>query len=149
MFSSLAQAIFKNESNIFGLLSHINDNKVFRFWTRADLIMKEIGFFPTFIESYFIALGVLLGGSLIGGIASFLTGQPPLTAVYRLSLDLRIWAIVAAIGGTFDAVYSFERGLFNAETKDLFKQFLLILSALGGAQTGALIINWLTQEHIS
>ncbi|HEY2419785.1 MAG TPA: YtrH family sporulation protein [Neobacillus sp.] len=111
--------------------------------------MKDIGFFPTFIESYFIALGVLLGGSLIGGISSFLTGQPPLTAVYRLSISLRIWAIVAAIGGTFDAVYSFERGIFNAETKDVLKQILLILSALGGAQTGALIINWLTQEFSS
>jgi hypothetical protein len=111
--------------------------------------MGETGFFPTFIESYFIALGVLLGGSLIGGIASFLTGQPPLTTVYRLSSALRIWAIVAAIGGTFDTVYTFERGLLNADTKDLFKQFLLILSALGGAQTGATIINWMTQEHIS
>jgi hypothetical protein len=116
---------------------------------RAVEVMKEIGFFPTFIESYFIALGVILGGSLIGGIAAFLTGQPPLTAVYRLSTDLRIWAIVAAIGGTFDAVYTFERGLFNAETRDIFKQLLIILSALGGAQTGALIINWLTQEYIS
>jgi len=111
--------------------------------------MKEIGFFPAFIESYFIALGVLLGGSLIGGIAAFLTGQPPLTTVYRLSSSLRIWAIVAAIGGTFDTVYTFEKGLLDAGTKDLFKQFLLILSALGGAQTGALIINWLTQEYIS
>jgi hypothetical protein len=111
--------------------------------------MKEIGFFPSFIESYFIALGVLLGGSLIGGLAAFLTGQPLLTAVYRLSTLLRIWAIVAAIGGTFDAVYSFEKGLFDGATKDLFKQFLLILSALGGAQTGALIINWLTQEYHS
>jgi hypothetical protein len=116
---------------------------------RAVEVMKEIGFFPTFIESYFIALGVILGGSLIGGIAAFITGQPPLTAVYRLSTDLRIWAIVAAIGGTFDAVYTFERGLFNAETRDIFKQLLIILSALGGAQTGALIINWLTQEYIS
>jgi hypothetical protein len=110
--------------------------------------MKELGFFPSFIESYFIALGVLLGGSLIGGIAAFLTGQPPITAVTRLSSSLRIWAIVAAIGGTFDAVYSFERGIFNAETKDVFKQLLLILSALGGAQTGALLITWLTQEHL-
>jgi hypothetical protein len=111
--------------------------------------MKELGFFPSFIESYFIALGVILGGALIGGIAAFLTGQPPLTAVTRLSSSLRIWAIVAAIGGTFDAVYSFERGLFNAETKDVFKQILLILSALGGAQTGALLISWLTQEQIT
>lgn len=111
--------------------------------------MSEIGFFPAFIQSYFIALGVLLGGALIGGIASFLTGQPPLTAISRLSSALRIWAIVAAIGGTFDAVYKFERGIFYAETKDIVKQILFILSALGGAQTGALIINWLTQEFSS
>jgi formate hydrogenlyase subunit 3/multisubunit Na+/H+ antiporter MnhD subunit len=111
--------------------------------------LKEATFFHSFIESYFIALGVILGGSIIGGIATFLTGNPPLTAVYRLSNLLRIWAIVAAIGGTFDTVYSFERGLLQGETKDLFKQFLLILSALGGAQTGALLIKWLTQEHLS
>lgn len=111
--------------------------------------MKEIGFFPAFLESYFIALGVLLGGSLIGGLAAFLTGQPPMTAVFRIASSLRIWAIVAAIGGTFDAVYSFEKGLFNADTKDIFKQFLLIMSAMGGAQTGATLINWFTQEYIS
>lgn len=106
-------------------------------------------FFPHLFESYFIALGVLLGGALIGGVAAYLTGQPLLTAIYRLSLSIRIWAIIAAIGGTFDTVYSFERGLLDGETKDIFKQFLLILSAMGGAKTGALLIDWLTQEHIS
>ncbi|AGK55186.1 YtrH family sporulation protein [Bacillus sp. 1NLA3E] len=111
--------------------------------------VKEASFFPSFIESYFIAVGVLLGGSIIGGLATFLTGNPPLTAIYRLSNLLRIWAIVAAIGGTFDTVYSFERGFLEGETKDLFKQFLLILAALGGAQTGAVLIKWLTQEHLA
>lgn len=111
--------------------------------------MKPQPFFPLLIDSYFIALGVLLGGALIGGFAAFLTGKPPLTEIFRISSSIRIWAIVAAIGGTFDTVYSFERGLFQGETKDIFKQFLLILSALGGAQTGALLITWLTQEHIS
>jgi hypothetical protein len=111
--------------------------------------MKEIGFIPAFIESYFIALGVLLGGSLIGGFASFLTGQAPMTAVSRIAALLKIWAIVAAIGGTFDAVYSFEKGLLDGDTKSLFKQFLLIMSAMGGAQTGAMLIEWFTQEHLS
>lgn len=111
--------------------------------------LKEVTFFQSFIESYFIALGVILGGSIIGGLATFLTGNPPLTAIYNFSNALRIWAIVAAIGGTFDTVYSFERGLLQGETKDLFKQFMLILSALGGAQTGALLIKWLTQEHLA
>ncbi len=116
---------------------------------RTGDFVKEATFFPSVIESYLIALGVILGGSLIGGLAAFLTGSPPLTAVYRLSNSIRIWAIVAAIGGTFDTVYSFERGFLDGETKDLFKQFLLILTAMGGAQTGAALINWLTQEHIS
>lgn len=103
-------------------------------------------FIPTFINSFFIALGVLLGGSLIGGISAFLTGQPPLTEIQRLADSLRIWAIVAAIGGTFGAVYNIERGLIQGETASLIKQIFLILAALGGAQTGSLIISWLTGE---
>ena len=43
-------------------------------------------FIPHLFEAYFIALGVLLGGSLIGGLASFLTGQPLLTEVDRKSV---------------------------------------------------------------
>ncbi len=104
---------------------------------------------PAFIHSYFIALGVLLGGALIGGFGAFISGEPPLTEVFRMANRLKIWALVAAIGGTFDAFYSFERGIFFGETKDILKQFLLIISAMGGAQTGWTIIVWLTQEHIS
>ncbi len=89
-----------------------------------------------------------MGGSLIGGLASFLTGQPLLTQISRISDLIRIWAIIAAIGGTFDTVYSFERGFLEGETKDIFKQFMLILSAMGGAQTGAAIIKWFTLEQI-
>lgn len=111
--------------------------------------MKEQPFFTLLIDSYFIALGVLVGGALIGGLGAFLTGKPLLTEIFRISSSIRIWAIVAAIGGTFDAVYSFERGLFDGDTKDIFKTFLLILAALGGAQTGALLINWLTGEHVT
>ncbi len=106
-------------------------------------------FFASLIDSYFIALGVLIGGSIIGSLAAFLTGKPPLTEAYRISNIIRIWAIIAAIGGTFDTVYSFEKGVLDGQTKDIFKQFLLILAALGGAQTGAMLINWLTGEHIS
>ncbi|WP_050616035.1 YtrH family sporulation protein [Bacillus testis] len=105
-------------------------------------------FFPAFLNSFFIALGVLLGGAFIGGIAAFFTNQPPLTTILRLSESLRIWAIVAAIGGTFDTFYTFERGIFQGETRDIVKQILWILAALGGANTGAVIIKWFTQEHL-
>ncbi|RLQ97955.1 YtrH family sporulation protein [Falsibacillus albus] len=105
-------------------------------------------FFPSFFESFFIAFGVLIGGTLIGGLSAFITGEPPLTKVAEISTNIRIWAIIAAIGGTFDTVYSFERGFLDGDTRDLFKQFLLILSAMGGAQCAAEIIRWFTQEHI-
>lgn len=106
-------------------------------------------FFPNFFNSFFIAMGVILGASLIGGIASFITGEPLLTEITRIAGRVRIWAIIAAIGGTFDTVYSFEKGFLDGGTKDLFKQFLLILSAMGGAKAATLILSWLTQEHIS
>lgn len=106
-------------------------------------------FFPTFFNSFFIAMGAVLGASLIGGLAAFITGEPLLSEITRIAERVRIWAIIAAIGGTFDTVYSFERGFLDGGTKDLFKQFLLILSAMGGAKSAALILSWLTQEHIS
>ncbi|QPC47214.1 YtrH family sporulation protein [Mangrovibacillus cuniculi] len=107
------------------------------------------GFFPAFFYSFFIALGVLIGGVLLGGLAAYLLGDPPLTEMGRLVSKLRIWAIIAAIGGTFDTLYSFERGFLQGETIDLFKQFLLILSAMGGAQVANQLFTWWLQEHIS
>lgn len=106
-------------------------------------------FFPTFFNSFFIAFGVMLGGSLIGGLAAFITGEPLLTEIAKIAGRVRIWAIIAAIGGTFDTVYSFEKGFLDGGTKDIFKQFLLIMAAMGGAKSASLIITWLTQEHIS
>jgi hypothetical protein len=105
-------------------------------------------FVATLIFSFFIAGGVLLGGAIIGGIGAFLVGEPPLARMWSLAKSLKIWAIVAAIGGTFDTFYNLEKGLFNGETKFLVKQLLLIISATGGAQTSALIISWLTQESL-
>ncbi len=112
------------------------------------LIVHE-AFFPAFLNSFFIAMGVILGGSIIGGIAAFFTNQPPLTTIEQLSQSLRIWAIIAAIGGTFDTVYSFERGILEGETQDIIKQVLWILAALAGAHTGSIIISWLTQERFT
>ncbi|CAI8954727.1 hypothetical protein KOY_02202 [Bacillus cereus VDM021] len=105
-------------------------------------------FFSLLITTYFIAFGVMLGGSLIGGIGAFLVGKPALTAINQFAENLRIWALVAAIGGTFDTFYSFERTFFEGATKDIVKQILLIFFATGGMQTGLIIIKWITQDHV-
>ncbi|GGD16883.1 YtrH family sporulation protein [Pontibacillus salipaludis] len=109
----------------------------------------EERFFAAIFQYYFIALGVMIGGTLIGTIGAFAAGEAPFTYMARLAKSLRIWAIVAAIGGTFDAITNFEKGFYDGSTIDIFKQILLILSAMGGVQTALLIIEWLIQEEVS
>lgn len=105
----------------------------------------EERFFAAFIHCFFIALGVIIGGSIIGSIGDFATGDAPMTSINQIADRLRIWAIVAAIGGTFDAIANFERGIFDGTPLDLFKQILLILSAMGGVKLGLVIIDWFAQ----
>lgn len=108
----------------------------------------EERFLSSMIQCYFIALGVIIGGAFIGSIGAFATGEPPMTMMGRIAKSLRIWAIVAAIGGTFDAISNFERGIFEGSTIDMIKQILLIITAMGGVQTALLVIEWLIQEDI-
>ncbi|ASN05010.1 YtrH family sporulation protein [Virgibacillus necropolis] len=107
----------------------------------------EERFFATFIHCYFIAFGVIIGGAIIGSIGSFMTGDAPVTSITRLAKSLRIWAIVAAIGGTFDAIANFERGL-DGSTIDVFKQVLLIVAAMGGVKSAILLLSWAVQQEI-
>ncbi|WP_139207678.1 MULTISPECIES: YtrH family sporulation protein [unclassified Bacillus (in: firmicutes)] len=126
----------------FSFFVHIHEKE------RRMMMEVNQSFFSLLITSYFIALGVMIGGSLIGGIGAFLVGKPPLTMITQFAENLRIWALVAAIGGTFDTFYSFERSFFGGDTKDIVKQILLIFFATGGMQTGFTIIKWITQDHV-
>lgn len=109
----------------------------------------EERFFAAFIHCFFIALGVIIGGSIIGSLGDFATGDGPLSSMIRIADRLRIWAMVAAIGGTFDAIANLEKGLFEGTPFDLLKQALLILSAMGGVKVGITLIEWLTQRGFS
>lgn len=131
-----------------GYLNQINKHlKNLISYKKGEENMEE-RFISSMIQCYFIALGVIMGGSLIGSIGAFATGEPPLTLMGRIARSLRIWAIVAAIGGTFDAISNFEKGIFEGSTLDMLKQILLIVTAMGGVQTSLLIIEWFTQEEI-
>lgn len=105
-------------------------------------------FIETFILAFFVALGVVLGGSFIGGIGAFLLNQPPLEMIYNLAHRIKIWALVAAIGGTFDMLSNLERGFFYGTPFEVIKQILLVLSAMSGAYSGITIIQWFTQERL-
>lgn len=106
-------------------------------------------FIVTLIIAFFVAIGVVVGGSLIGSIGAFLTNEPPLKTMAQLANSLKIWALVAAIGGTFDMITSLERGLFYGTPTEVVKQILLVMSAMSGAYTGSQIIHWFTQEQLT
>src|SRR5690625_217224 len=108
----------------------------------------EERFITTFIQCFFIAFGVIIGGAIIGSMGSFFTGEAPLTSINRIAKGLKIWAIVAAIGGTFDAIANFEKGL-DGSSIDIIKQVFLIISAIGGMKAAVVLIQWFTQEDVS
>lgn len=104
-------------------------------------------FASTAIMNFFIAFGVILGGCLIGGIGAFLVSKPPMSAMNNLTVSLKIWAVVAAIGGTFDTITNIEKGFLDGTPAEVVKHLLLIVSAMTGAHTGTMIIHWFTQEQ--
>lgn len=87
------------------------------------------------IPPYFLALGVTLGGGLLGSLGQWFAGQgaqdPAMTA-YRI----RIWAVAIAIGGTLTALENLERGLSTRAVPIILRDGLAIMMAYFGAQSG-------------
>lgn len=102
-----------------------------------------MGFWQKTCLIFFTAMGVELGGALIGALAAVLTNQPPLKTMAVLAADLKIWAIVAAIGGTFATIEVLEIGILKGQLGTLAKQLIFILSAFWGAHTGFWLVNGL------
>ncbi|MCF6094627.1 YtrH family sporulation protein [Microaerobacter geothermalis] len=107
-----------------------------------------ITFFITVALDFFVAFGVVLGGSILGGISAFLTHQPPMDTMADLAEKLKIWALVAAIGGTFDPIYELEKGFMSGEMSPVIKQVLYILSAFYGAHVGTQVIKWIVKGEL-
>lgn len=86
------------------------------------------------------ALGLILGGSLVGSLSTIITGDEPYSTMRKLAEDIKIWAIVAAIGGSFTPYEAFGSGLFSGDIRTLGKQFFYVVSSLTGAEFGIYLI---------
>lgn len=92
------------------------------------------------IPVFFIALGVVIGGSFVGSIGGVIIKQSPLKIMLDIADDLKLYAIISAIGGTFTNLRMLEGVLFKGDLLIIFQQFLILLSAFFGAQLGYWII---------
>lgn len=89
------------------------------------------------------AFGVVIGASLMTGIASILTLEPPSTQMEAIARNMKIWAVVAAIGGTIDPFRQIETNLFLNHYSPVVKQLLLFVVAFVGASMGTRLIEWI------
>lgn len=96
------------------------------------------------LTALFVALGVVMGGSLVGGLGALATGRPPIATIQELARTIKLWAIVVAIGGTFPTIQAIESGLLAGQPAALLRQAVVILGGMAGAQVGQWIVVTLT-----
>lgn len=93
---------------------------------------------------FFVSMGLVIGGSLLGGVAALLTHHDPNTTMSTLASDLKVWAIVAALGGSMDVLRVIDRGVFGLHPGPMVRQFIYLVAAFLGCHVGYMFIHWLT-----
>lgn len=93
-------------------------------------------FFINVIQMFFVAFGVVLGGSLFAATGAIITDSSPIRAMMSMASSIKIWAMAIAIGGTFSPFSAIDKGLFEREFKSFIKQMIYIFIALLGANAG-------------
>ena len=99
--------------------------------------------FTTAILTFFVSLGVILGGSLFGALGASIVGRPPMNTMLELAEEMKIWALVAALGGAFGVIKAFETGLIGGQPLQLMQQLILVCCAFGGAHSGFVILSFM------
>lgn len=97
-------------------------------------------FEKNFVLIFFTAMGLMLGAALVGSLAAVMVREPPLETMLKLAREIRIWAVVAAIGGTFSTIEILESGILKGEIVAVIKQIFYIVGAMAGTHLGHLII---------
>ncbi|WP_169087018.1 YtrH family sporulation protein [Paenibacillus sp. PL91] len=90
---------------------------------------------------FFIAFGVVLGGSTLAGVGSVFMLLPPATTMLDTAARLKIWAIVAAVGGSIDPVRVIESNIMEGYLNPAAQQISFIIIAFLGAHIGTELVR--------
>ena len=93
-------------------------------------------FCASLIQNFFIAFGVVIGGSIFAGLGAIITDTPPLRTMMSIASSIKIWAVAIALGGTLSSFRILDKGLIQGEIKSIIKQVIYIFIALLGANAG-------------
>ena len=98
-------------------------------------------FTTRWVLDFFIAFGFVTGGSLLAGIGAMLMLLAPANVMENVASSIKIWAVVAAVGGTIDPLRVIETNIQEGYLSPVIKQLLLFGSAFIGAQLGYSLIH--------
>ncbi|GGI98883.1 sporulation membrane protein YtrH [Alicyclobacillus cellulosilyticus] len=102
-----------------------------------------MSFWANLTVYFFVAMGSVIGGAMVGGIAAVLVSLPPATMMVRLAEQLKLWALVSTLGGTMDTLHVIETGVLGRAWLPVGKQLMYIIAAFFGCQTGFILVTWL------
>jgi len=98
-------------------------------------------FWGNMIIYFCVAFGVVFGGSILSGLGAVLTLQSPSEKMLAIAENIKIWAMVAAVGGTIDPIRYIESHVAEGHLSPAIKQIMLIVAAFIGAQLGTSLIQ--------
>ena len=70
----------------------------------------------------------LVRSASIGGLAALFYPESPFYRMQELAGDVKLWAIVVVIGGTFPTLRALDSGLFGGEVIHLVRQMAVIMA---------------------
>ncbi|MCL6515736.1 YtrH family sporulation protein [Alicyclobacillus sp.] len=105
-----------------------------------------MSFAASLVVDFFVAMGIVIGGSLLGGVGASLMHAPPMAVMVNLAEQLKIWAMVSTLGGTMDTLKVIESGVLTRELAPVGRQITFLIAAFIGCEVGAFIIRWLAGE---
>ncbi|MFD0962265.1 YtrH family sporulation protein [Paenibacillus chungangensis] len=97
---------------------------------------------------FFIAFGIVIGGAMLAGIGSVFMLMPPATIMMDTAARLKIWAIVAAIGGSIDPVRVIESNISAGQLSPAAQQICFILFAFLGAHIATELVRILCRGAV-
>lgn len=97
---------------------------------------------------FFIAFGVVMGGSVLAGIGSVFLMMPPSSMMLNTASNLKIWAIVAAVGGSVDPMRVIESNIAVGNLSPAMLQIVYIGAAFLGAHMGTEMVRLICKGAI-
>ncbi|NLX76993.1 MAG: sporulation protein [Clostridiaceae bacterium] len=100
-----------------------------------------MSFWSSLVNHFLVAFGVVFGAGCFSGIAAVINDRPPLKAMNDMSYFVKVWAIAIALGGSFDSLEMFEKGILHGQIRHMIREVACIIAAMIGANIGAYVIK--------